>query len=382
MRKQTLIWILVFLISINLVFAFGIRPAKKSVQYIPGQVQNHSFRITNEQLTKSSVEISTSGELEHLMIIPENFASFDTAEHIVEYRLDFTKELSPGVYEGKIIVEQLSPEDQSQISAKLALSYKVIVTVPPPKKYLDAEFSLAESEDDYTLILLLENSGNQNIEEAKAVIELVDILDSSSVKTFEPESSSLTVGSSKTFEFILDKKEILPGRYNANIMLSYDKESRYFNESFNIGKPEIDLTIPNSHFTINTMNKFDVVFENLWNQKFSGVYATIEFYDGPSKLSELRTHSFEIDPRQKKIVEAYWDTTNFTFGGYDAHITIHSGNYTKTNIFSVNIVSEDKQHEILLKQKTRPFIFIFAVLILTLIIMVYLLLRNTKKRKI
>lgn len=360
---------------------FGIRPAKKSLSFIPDQIQEHSFRVMNEDLSETAIKLSTSGDLSDYIILPFETVTFDGLEKIINYRLDLSGDIEPGNHEGVILVEQLLLDDASAISTRLALSYKLSLNVPFPNKSITADLNVITNNKEHIFNVSLTNTGNRNIEKIKLNLNIYE--GETLTHSFKPKSNSINIAGSKTFEFSVKKGAISNGRYAAIIDVEYDDEFKTIEQIFDLGKPEIGLNIPETNFRPGTINKIDLEFNNLWNQKVFDIYADIDFMDSNSRiLSSLTTYSFDIESRGIKSVDSYWDATNFTYGNYKAQVTIYSGNLTSTKTFEVSLLTDTQRRELIMRDnRTQAFTFIFVALVLVLSILLYLLYGKRKKRK-
>jgi len=132
MKKQTIIWTIVFLIIITQVLALGIRPAKTTLEFEPNTAKQFSFKIVNNDNQDLDISISIQGSLEGIIETSKTQIHLNPDQEFIEipFTIYFPDTLTSDS-ETKINIQQ-AISGYEQIGAKINLVHRLIIKVPSP----------------------------------------------------------------------------------------------------------------------------------------------------------------------------------------------------------------------------------------------------------
>jgi len=137
------IFVILLIVVMNGVFALGISPAKKTLDYSPEENLNYSLRVFNDEELDLVVEIYVGGPLADYIELEFNNLEMNPLEESkeVHYVLNIPDSLSSGKYESFIIVKDISPEE-GMVGASIAVSSRINLVIPEivEEKTLDFSF--------------------------------------------------------------------------------------------------------------------------------------------------------------------------------------------------------------------------------------------------
>jgi disulfide bond formation protein DsbB len=130
MKKQTIIWIIVFLIIISQALALGIRPAKTTLEFEPNTAKEFKFKIVNNDNQDLDISISIQGSLEGIIETSETKIHLNPDEEYQEisFTIHFPNTLTSDSFETNVVVQQSSLNEN--IGAAISLIHKLIIKVP------------------------------------------------------------------------------------------------------------------------------------------------------------------------------------------------------------------------------------------------------------
>src|SRR3989338_8692934 len=241
-NKSIIIWIFVFLISIQFVQSLGISPGRTTINFVPNLEKEVEFKVYNNELKK------------------------------------------PGAHNLNIMAVEV-PNTASDgiitIMATVAVITQLQIVVPTPGRYLEASIRIAETADTgpITFIIPIQNLGTQSITTAEGTIDIIGI-NNESVGKIKTESVGLESGESFQLQSIWDTSNIKPGRYLAKLEVTYDTSIANAELVFNYGNVLIDvLDVYVKEFKLGEIAKFHILVENKYSEEIKGVYATMDFFD-------------------------------------------------------------------------------------------------------
>ena len=109
MNKTTITWLIVLLLTINLVLATGIRPANTNLgeqKYYEG-----TFWVVNNDQRELSVKIYVAGEMSPYLTVNQDRLTFRNDDDAlpVTFTLNLPDQLPPGVSTAVIVIEEELP---------------------------------------------------------------------------------------------------------------------------------------------------------------------------------------------------------------------------------------------------------------------------------
>src|SRR3989338_4643970 len=141
-----LILALIIINSFN-VWAIGITPGKKAIDYVPGTEAKGEFSVVNTENTDMDVVILVQGEFNQSVSLSDVSFKLGAKEQAksVSYTLRMPSLLSPGNHRTEIVAVQLPkklPNGDAFVGSSVAVATQIDVFVPYPGKYAEADLSV------------------------------------------------------------------------------------------------------------------------------------------------------------------------------------------------------------------------------------------------
>ncbi|HIH14559.1 MAG TPA: hypothetical protein HA224_04895 [Nanoarchaeota archaeon] len=280
MIKWRVIWLLVVFV-IGIIFytssanALIMSPPQAIVAFTPGGTSNFEFELMNDESRSLPLQVYAEGSIADLVLISEK--SFTLGPHElrkVKFEVKFPQSMElPATL--SVIAKAPASASKGQISANMALAYKVSITGKSNSKTglataVKKETSFASSSADVEIKNI--NFENINKEIAKLEIEVQNVGTgaadvSADVRFGETGTStqiapiSVTGGATRKLTTYVDVKGLPAGSYNAEVLLKYaDKVKR---QIFKIQIIEAGTGQDNSIYTyavLGLLVLFNVVF--------------------------------------------------------------------------------------------------------------------------
>lgn len=381
MKKQAIIWIIVFLVALSQALALGIRPAKTTFDFEQNVSREFKFNVINNNKEYLDVSIHAEGPLEDLIEIPENELNLSPDEEYKEisFIVRTPEPLPPGQYETKIIVQQAIPNIQvgkDYINANIYLVHKLIINVPYPEKYISAELNIEQGEEIINISANVKNTGTEDISQLKSYFSIkVNPWDKS---IFEKETweTSLTHGQLQALSVIANKSALSPGEYTVASTISYDENKLELSKNFMIGEPAINLLYYDSYIRTGAINEFNFEIESNWNKRFDEVYAEVVVQKGDEDIIRQRTITFTLLPSHTSKITTYLDARKLSSGGYTIYIIFYyNGKEQKYEISPTIETQLRKTGSLLVYLIPVQITMLLAVLFITFIVI------NKKRKK-
>lgn len=377
MKKALLLGIAFIFLVIPLVQGFGIRPAYGYPQYQYNDTVTGTFNIVNSENKDLALELSVDGKLKDNIMLSDYKIRFSEEEYKIDYTINL-QGLGPGEFTAVIFLEETDAEGEG-IATKLRLPYKIILKIPYPEKYVEYSIDFEIADDWVTMLLDVNNLGYGDLDSVTALVDFAE--NDWYIATLETDEKPIESGDSKTLKARISRDKLQNGKYNASVKLYYDNNILQEDLVVILGTPAIGLRIPDIYFKNNSISKFNLEIENLWNEPFKDVYAEIAISDKYYNITSVKTYSVDLAPREKKTIYAYWDTIALPYGDYFAEITIHSGDYNSAMKFKVSVVSEQEYRKILASNSYKTTRNAFIAVVIILLIAIYLFIKKSPNHK-
>ena len=330
-NKKIIIWtIVLLLLSMQLVLAIGIRPAKTTI--ISGEENKfeNSFWIVNNDHRDFFVKLYPSGPLAEyisLEVTELNFLSTYEAKE-VKYIVMIPKTIPPGLTKNYLIVEEeLLSTDPTVISSKILLKHKILIQGEYPDKYVEVKLNFRDLGSDVEFISEVENLGKQNLTEVKTTFRVNDKYEQEHY--LETNVISLEKDENKLLISTLEKDFFELGEYDVSAITEYDDLEVEMVKTLRIGKPEVDITYFNEYFVANKINEYTMDLLNRWNQKVENVFVEVEVKKDDQKIDEFRTKSIDIEGEMSKKINDYFDAKEKNPGIYTFDMVVNFWNTYK-----------------------------------------------------
>ena len=326
MNKKLLTWMLALLLLVPTAFSLGITPGRTTIDFTPNADREFNFKVINNEYRDLSVMLLVQGELEDTITLHQEIITFTSEEYSKSFTFDINlpaKLETPGIHEASIIAVEL-PEDyegQTSVRATAAVAMQLRVKVPYPGKYLEAKLDI-ETKDNKTLFFVsASNLGTDNIQRAKATI---DIYDPENKKVATVETTERSIRSKQRVDLV-GSAALTKGAYKAVMNLTYDEHSLIQEKEFKIGDLWIDVReIFVRNFRLGEIAKFNILVESVWNELIQDVYAQLIMKTKDDDIvADIKSPSFDIKPNERTTTFAYWDTEDIGEGVYYGKVILH-----------------------------------------------------------
>jgi len=376
MKKRGLIIFFLILLVLPSVYSLGITPSKVYLDYKPGQTAKIDYTIMTNTLT----EIGVDGFLSEYAKVQGHEP--DSTSFSVIY--DFPESVDIAGTQ-KTYVEVREKKDANQgFGTLLKVRALVIIDVPYPGLY--AEMTVGSENviegQPVRFKITVYNKGKDFITNARANIQILH--EDKIVKTLSTESVSLESATEKELFAVLDTSDMKPGKYQANIILTYSSSSgtKTLKEekNFVIGTLFVDVIDWKKEFLKDEVNEIEVKVESIWNNPIENVFADIEITKGNAKIATLKTPSETLGPFKQATLKTYWDTNSLEVGEYDAKILVHyEGKTTEKNV-KLNVIEKEKEKsEMSFKISTTTLLVGIVIIIIAINVILLVLLKKKKK---
>ena len=383
--KEKIILIFLLLLFVNEVHAISIAPSTFDIEFQPGKVINLTFSVANKDKDdKLTMHVGVLGELnESFKIIGEDSDILDPLE-----RRNFMAELtlpdylSPGTHKAFFTAfEGASNITNIQgVSATANVQTIVIVRVPYPGKYIDAEVIANDAEPNGKVEFDIDviSRGEEDINELYGIINIYDF-DSNEVDTIQTDTINLESNGQRHIVKYWDVGNVSLGDYKVMINILYDGESREFPTSFRIGDIYIELlNVTTDTIVKDGIEKVGVIARNYWTRDINNAYLELTLKNNIGEvLQTVKSENINFKQWETKEVNVFVDTRTLNVGSYNSNFKIYyEGKENELN-FVLNIIKKNFYENKLL----ITLLGVVIVLILIMLFMMYKLKTNKNVKK-
>jgi len=377
-RTISLIFMLVFaLVLTNSTYAVGIYfPSNNELDFKPGLEKTFNFAVSASRM---DVELSVSGYLSEYVTLSKTLIKSENTDRTFKVIVKLPEKIeNPGHHKVWIAAKEVI--DNSKISGNVGTSCDamvyILIHILNTGKYVEMILSApnVNLNKPVNFAVNLKSFGKEDISSIKAAIDVYSP-DNEKLATVYTDEKPLKSNTEETLHAQLSTIGYHAGTYSAVAILNYDGETKEDKKSFRIGELKIKIINYTREFENDIINKFDIEIESDWGNDIKDVYSEI-------KINEdiIKTPNIGLSPWEKKIITAYWDTTNIQAGFYDAEITIYYEDKTTTETGMVSVIEKKgafaEEPGVIRLSTTTMLILIIILLIIIDIIWI------TKKGKI
>ncbi|MEK6886983.1 MAG: hypothetical protein AABW88_04060 [Nanoarchaeota archaeon] len=347
MNKLNVSFVLLLLI-LPFVSGFGVTPAQRIFDYEPGAEQKHSFEIINSENKKVQLVILPQGDLNESIALSNYSVSFtpDISSIKIDYSVKVPSGLVPGRHSADILVIEIpdtSVSGTTYIGSVIGIVTKVVVDVPYPGKYVESALSVSKSEDGQTAFVIpVVSKGNLDIVRAKAVIDIFTPLNEK-VASLTTQEIPVLSGERGELAVKWDTSAVVPGRYRAIAVVSYDESILAIEKEFSVGTEGLELkSVEVNDFSLGDIAKFEFLVENKLNFAVDGAYILMQvFNDAGDVMAEFKSATYDVQPFGSKLLVAFWDTEGVRKGTYDAKALINFGQSSIQKQLTLDVSDND-----------------------------------------
>ncbi len=339
--------LLLVVVSVQSVLAFGMTPAEIIGSYSPGSASTYSLEIVNTDNIDSDFVILVTGELNE-SISPE-FVSFNIPQGETSKKISFTfnspRKLKPGRHSAEITVLQIPKSPGSTgtyVNSLVGLTLKFNLDVPYPGKYAEASLNVADNAGSISFVIPLSNKGDLDIARAKALVDIYTPLNEkiTSLSTNEVE---IAHGGWAEISATWDTKDVPSGRYRAVAAVLYDEETTTVEKEFSVGETILDLKhVEVNDFSLGGIAKFEFLIESVWSEIVPGAYIQMQvFNDAGEAMADFKSATYDVLPFENKLLVSFWDTEGVRTGTYDATAFVRFGKQSLQHDFKLEVSDKD-----------------------------------------
>ena len=383
------------------VLALGITPGRTTFEYEPGQTKEIDFTVINSENRDVDIAVLVQGDLNQSISVSEVSFTLKAGESkTLRYEINIPSDLSPGQHLSEVVALQLpgkSPTSEAFIGAAVGVATQISIFVPFPGKYAEAGFNIIGPDDGgkVTFAIPILSRGDLDLARVRGT---VDIFSSLNEKIETISTNEIGILSKQRGEIVAewDSSEFPPGPYRAVANIIYDEQVLTLENEFTVGRRALEVqNIEVNDFFLGDIAKFEILVENKWNNPIKGAFAEMFVYNNEGDaLANFRSATQDIQPLEKALIVAFWDTAGVRTGNYDSSLVLKYGDSSERQDFKLE-VSENEINVIGLgyvisaspsnsggsEFSGLTFILITAIVVLILINLLWFLILRKKLKK-
>jgi hypothetical protein len=348
MGSKILVWVVVFFVCVELVFALGIRPANTKIVYDETPVYAGSFWVVNNDHQELDLVLSVEGSLAEFVTLKDKEMTLSKEDEFknIYFDISLPDNLPAGESNTYIVVSQkLTSTEQGFIASKLVLKHKLAVEGPYPSKYVVAKVNFNVLPSSVEMISEVENVGKEDVGSVKTVFYVND--KAKNELDIETEEVALRTGENKLLRADVNKSLFDQGEFEVLAVTSYDNQKLELFKKMVIGRPEIDITYFDKYFIAGDLNKYSMDLQNEWNKEIENVYVDVSVKKGGSEVDSFRTRSVDLPGFASQRINDYFDARSKSTGVYSFDMVVNFWNTYKmeTKTFRTELLTKDEFDE-------------------------------------
>ncbi len=326
--------------------AIGISPARAIIDFEPNLQKTMSFDVTNNAGSQMDVELYVKGDLQQYITLVETKTVLASGESkTFYYDLKLPATLEPGTHDNRIGALESYPETSgggAQVGARTGVEMQLWVKVPYPGKYAKVSLSAGNVKSGETVEFALDvqNLGTQDFTASGRI----DMFSAGGAKIATVQTNSITVvpKSSGRLTAKWDTTGVQAGAYTAKATVNYDENTATADTSFNVGGLIVNiLDVIVGKIKKDTIAKFTIKVESMWNDEIKAVFADLFFFDKTSQqIAKAKSESVDVPGNGNAEMNAFWDAAGLATGTYQVKVVLNYAGKTSEKIIDVEIVEE------------------------------------------
>ncbi|MDP3989804.1 MAG: hypothetical protein Q8Q01_01210 [archaeon] len=344
--KKIMIWIMVIFLTVNLVSALGIRPAKTIINSDDVKDLNSEFWVVNGEGREFTTDIYLEGEMAEYVTLKTKTLTFreDDEAKPIEFEVHLPEVVPPGESIAVIVVEEkLRGNDPKVISSKVVLKHKIRINGPYPDKYIEAKLNFHEMNDEIEFVSEVTNLGKEDIDKIQTVFYVND--KQQEKHSLETVEESLDRTENKLLRAKIDKDVFELGEFEVSAVTKYDDQQIEVLKMLMVGKPEVEITYFDKYFIAHKVNEYTLELLNNWNKRLENVFVDVLVMKDNQQIDEFRTRSIDIEGLLREKVQDYYDARERDEGSYRFDMEVNFWNSIKMEqkkqSFDVEMLTED-----------------------------------------
>ena len=376
--KIILVLYVMLLISFS-VQAIGISPGVIKLDYKAGEEIDLNLFVLNKGSEDTSITlyVKQDDSLASSITLPSDTLLYVPAEGRKEFtiKVRFPDSAIPGSHH--IYLGALENKGSAgMISTRTAIESLVIIEVPYPGKYLEAELyappSNTEQPVDATLKVI--HKGSDPI---LSLVSSISLQDTSSIVGTVNAAPELNINPGEERIISYSIPTTAPtGDYTLTSFLDYDGNLLNISIPVKRGVFSVQILEFTSKFQLGKINRFNIKVENQWNQKIEKINAEIHVFNNQGEtIARLTTPESSVNPFGSTTLETFWDIDALLpEGQYTTDITIHYDGNTQTKRVALFVEKEPGKKKVAL-----PMILIIILAIAVIITLINIIILIKKK---
>ncbi len=307
MRAFVFLFLFVFLAG-N-VLAIGVIPGSYEASYEPGLEKDFVFDF----VLNGKGFLSIEGDLKDYVFLDKD-EIWDRESVVVSLKLP--EDLNfVGVSNIWIIVEEVRG--------------LIRVNFPYPDRYLDLDLAVPDVNvgEEVLINLKISNFGAQDLN-VSPIIEIY--FDEEMIESFEGEERVVRVSGGVDYKFSFDGRNRSAGSYLA-VVRSGDFVGE---DSFRLGEKKLRILNYTKEVFANSVERFEVEVESLWDDKMNEVYAEVRVIDGDGGFD---SSIISLGGWEEGVLAGYFDTDGLE-GEVSLSVDVFYDGEVESEIIQVNVV--------------------------------------------
>jgi len=297
----------------------GLSPPSYEVNFEPGAKKDFAFEVFGDIGGRMEISLVGGDEL-------QKYASLSTKRlqgpgvFVVSIKFPRAME-TPGYHALRVALDEKVDEKGGVVGVATALRGKIVVFVPYPGKYAEAQLEVKDTKagEQASYALKVSSLGNELISITPKIV-LYDF-NNKSKESFILDTRAVESTKSETYEGQLNVANYPAGVYRATAFVDYGGRKLAESTSyFRIGTLFVNILNYTKYVTKDSLNKFDIEVESQWNDPIQNVYAEVSI---PEYNINFRTPAVELGGFQRTVLTGYFDTRGIDANSFKANIKIY-----------------------------------------------------------
>jgi len=372
---KKLVVILLFLILIQNLSALRVIPAKTEINFKSNLEKDFIYTV-NHLNPNTHFDLYAKGDLVQYVTLDKESLT-GGGSFIAHLKLPEEIEI-PGKHIIYIGIREKVDEEllEAPVGTAVAIQSVIIINVPYPGKYVETQFSANDANIGEPVIfkLFIQSRGDEDV----TVSPRIDVFSDKGDMINSISFNDRNLGKDEKLELqkTLNTANFNSGTYYAIASVNYGDKISEKNVSFRIGELSLKILNTSKLIKVGGIRKFTVQVESSWNNKIEGAYAKIVIYNKSGELANFKTVPIELEAWEKKDIIGFFDASDFEPGNYSDIVTLFyfggSAGKSSVKFDSVRFIKE---------RIINPYMILSLVLGILLIINVFLLIKNERKKK-
>jgi hypothetical protein len=338
---KIMVFVFLLLSISQITAALGVVPGRTSINFEPGESQEITVRVLNNQNKDMNVLVSKEGLLADYVELDSDKISFKASEgeKFFTYHISMPPDIkTPGNNDVDIsFVESplIENEGETIVGGRPAVITQLRIKVPYPGRYAEADLQISVLDDKVTFTIPVHNLGSEELN-VKTKIRISGP-DGKELDSITPNEVRIRQGESD--KIVGSWSAISVGTYSATIEVDYGGKLIEISKEFIVGDMFIRIMdISFDKFKLGDIAQMDILIQSGWNDVINEVYADVYVKNKEGNtISILKTASADIDSFTDDVLTAYWDTNGVKTGFYDVLIKLNYAGKWSEETFEIQI---------------------------------------------